>query len=163
MVGAIEISRNRIFEQEVNAQADGNVVAVLEPVRMVHGNVDSVSGLEQERIGAVLELRLVHPRAVIARPQALQLGLGHHLAVVAVEYVNRLLAADLEQKIALAIDVVRRKEPWGGDKNGYLAAGDVAPQSGFGMLQQFPDALFQKLRVIRLAIEIGRASCRERV
>src|SRR5579884_2121547 len=146
MVGAIEISRNRIFEQEVNAQADGNVVAVLEPVRMVHGNVDSVSGLEQERIGAVLELRL-----------------GHHLAVVAVEYVNRLLAADLEQKIALAIDVVRRKEPWGGDKNGYLAAGDVAPQSGFGMLQQFPDALFQKLRVIRLAIEIGRASCRERV
>src|SRR5579884_1183099 len=156
MVRAVQIPHHRFAELKIHAQADGDVVAVLQPVRAVDGNVNAVARLQEERIRAVLILRLVDGGVVIHGPEALDFGFRQDLAIVAIEDVDHLLAADLQQEIALAVDVVRAEPVRRGDEDDNLAQLDLPLQLRIGVRQQLLHAIVEQLAVV--GVEIGAAN-----
>src|ERR1043165_3455412 len=106
IVGSVHVRLLTALELEVHAERNGRRAAVLHPVRCVHGDVHALAGYELVDIRAVLELRLVEIGVVVDGPVPLELHFGKHGAVGPVEDADRLGAADMDQEVALSIDVV---------------------------------------------------------
>ena len=91
---------------KVDAERDRHLRPILDPVRSVDRDVDAGARRQFEDLCPVLQMRFVDRGVVVDSPEALDLFLGQHLAVVAVEDAQGLRPANLEQAVTFAIDMV---------------------------------------------------------
>jgi len=106
VIRLVKIGDFTIVKLEVYVERDGYIIAILEPVRGVDGDVNAGAGRHVINESAVLKQRLVLGGMVVDGVEAFEFRLWNDVFVGAVKEVDGLVAANLEDPTALAVDVV---------------------------------------------------------
>src|SRR5258708_4760642 len=131
IVRTVNVGSHRIQKLEVYAERNRNIVVVLHPMRKIDRDMNAAPRHHFVRDRTVLVFGPKDRSIVVDRPEALDFFLWKDVFIVAIEDVKRLRSADLKEKVALAINMIRCHAP----RRGYeyddvflpdLSAGSIA-------------------------------------
>ena len=91
-------------------------------MRGVQRQMHADARFERVHVRRVLTLPLVACAVPVAAVERFEFGLSKYFAIVRVEYVQQFVAADLEEKVDLRIDVIGGDAPRGADDERGAAA-----------------------------------------
>src|ERR1700730_2543746 len=99
-------------------------------MRSIDWNMDAIAGAQAERVRAMLQRGPVTGGIVINGPEEFDLFFGQNFAIIRVENVDGFLPLDLQDEVALAVNMIGAEPVRGSDKNdGILATGPPPPSS----------------------------------
>ena len=101
-----------------NTKRDRNLGSILDPVRCSHGKVQPITRFEFEPLAAVVVP--IFERQITmgcAAEESFQVLLAQDLAIILWKHVNGFRATDLQKKIVLGINVIRRYRAGRGDED----------------------------------------------
>src|SRR5882672_3327589 len=112
-------------------------------MRKVHRDMDAGPGGHMIGCRTILELRSVNRGVVVNRPKTFDLRFWKNVAIFAIKDMQHLGSADLEQKIAFAIHVVRRHTVWRGHKYDDIFLPCLHLSVVPGEFSDFPETIFK--------------------